>query len=80
MRPPDHERTPEYHHLRRRLPATQNTPAPKRISAFINDAVRARLFPDRRMLDAAYRAAKREGWRGGLARDWRHVDAEDWPE
>ena len=27
---------------------------PKRISAFINDAVRARLYPDRRTLDGAY--------------------------
>ena len=32
---------------------------PKRISAFINDAVRARLFPDRRSLDEAYKAAAR---------------------
>ena len=61
-----------YRRLKTHLP-------PKRISAFINDAVRARLFPDRQTLDAAYRAAKREGWRGRLAHDWRHVDAQDWP-
>ena len=62
-----------YRRLKTNLP-------PKRISAFINDAVRARLFPDRRTLDAAYRAAKREGWRDRLARDWRAADTEGWPE
>ena len=36
---------------------------PKKISAFINAAVRARLYPDKETLDAAYRAARRESWR-----------------
>jgi hypothetical protein len=53
---------------------------PKRISAFINEAVRARLLPDRPTLDAAYRAARRERWRRSLATEWRATEAEDWPE
>lgn len=53
---------------------------PKRISAFINDAVRAQLFPDRRTLDAAYRAAAKERWRRQLDRDWHAAGVEDWPE
>jgi hypothetical protein len=62
-----------YRRLKETLP-------PKRISAFINDVVRSQLFPDRRALDAAYRAASREGWRRGVARDWQPTDAEGWPE
>ena len=61
-----------YRRLKEELP-------PKRISAFINEAVRARLFPDRTTLDAAYRAARRERWRKRLAEDWKHTDAEGWP-
>src|SRR3989304_3296090 len=50
-----------YVRLKKELP-------PKRISAFINEAVRARLHPDRKTLDAAHRAARRGGReRGGLA-------------
>src|SRR3989304_333348 len=45
-----------YVRLKKELP-------PKKISAFINEAVRARLHPDRQTLDAAYRAASRGGWR-----------------
>jgi len=62
-----------YRRLKAELP-------PKRISAFINDAVRARLFPDRRELDAAYRAARRERWRSRLAEDWGATETEGWPE
>ncbi len=61
-----------YRRLKMELP-------PKRISAFINEAVRARLHPDRRTLDAAYKAASRERWRKQLAADWRATEAEDWP-
>jgi len=61
-----------YVRLKKELP-------PKRISAFINEAVRARLHPDRKTLDAAYRAASREGWRRRLSRDWVVGEAEDWP-
>jgi hypothetical protein len=51
----------------------------KGISRFINDAIRARLRPSRDALDEAYRAAAREGWRHGEARDWSATDVEDWP-
>jgi hypothetical protein len=63
-------------HLYRRL---KDEVPPKRLSAFINDAVRARLTPDRDVLDAAYRAASRETWRREVAEDWRATDTEDWP-
>ena len=53
---------------------------PKRISAFINEAVRAKLRPDRSTLDAAYRAAGKERWRRRLADDWSTTDTEGWPE
>ena len=53
---------------------------PKKISAFINLAVRDKLFPDKRTLDAAYRAASREPWRRQLADDWSATEGEDWPE
>jgi len=63
--------------LHRRL--KQELP-PKRISAFINEAVRARLFPDRKTLDAAYRAASQERWRRAIATDWEPTETEGWPE
>jgi hypothetical protein len=53
---------------------------PKRISRFINDALRARLRPSREQLDTAYRAAAREKWRRSEARDWTGTDVEGWPE
>ena len=53
---------------------------PKGISAFINDAVRAKLRPDRQALDVAYKAASKERWRQGLADDWSATDVEGWPE
>jgi hypothetical protein len=62
-----------YARLKRELP-------PKRISAFIEEAVRAKLRPSRQELDAAYKAAAREGWRRAVARDWSAVDVRDWPE
>ena len=62
-----------YARLKRELP-------PKRISAFIEEAVRAKLRPDRRALDAAYRAASAERWRGTLAHDWSRTEGEEWPE
>jgi hypothetical protein len=61
-----------YVRLKKELP-------PKRISAFINEAVRARLFPDRRTLDEAYKAARRERWRRGVGADWKATETEDWP-
>lgn len=62
-----------YKRLKKELP-------PKGISAFINEAVRARLHPDRRTLDAAYKAARSERWRGELADDWNPTEAEGWPD
>ena len=62
-----------YRRLKRELP-------PKGISAFIEVAVRERLFPERRLLDAAYRKASGETWRRGLERDWAPVETEEWPE
>jgi hypothetical protein len=53
---------------------------PKRISAFINEAVRAKLRPDRQALDGAYKAASKERWRRRLADDWSGTDTEGWPE
>ncbi len=61
-----------YRRLKRELP-------PKGISAFIEVAVRERLFPEPRVLDAAYRRAAGEKWRRGLERDWSAADVEGWP-
>lgn len=52
----------------------------KRISAFIEEAVRAKLRPTRAELDAAYRAASNESWRGTLGEVWSVTEGEDWPE
>jgi len=61
-----------YQRLKKELP-------PRGINVFINDAVRARLQPDRQTLDAAYRAASQETWRRELAEDWQPTETEDWP-
>jgi hypothetical protein len=61
-----------YKRLKKELP-------PKRISSFIEAAVRARIHPDRATLDAAYKAAAREPWRERLASDWSETETEDWP-
>jgi len=42
---------------------------PKRISAFIEEAIRARLRPDKTTLDATYRQASAEPWRRKLSAD-----------
>lgn len=62
-----------YKRLKRELPA-------KGISAFINVAVRAHLQPDKRTLDAAYKAARKERWRNQAAKDWQQTETEGWPE
>lgn len=61
-----------YKRLKKELP-------PKRISSFIEAAVRARIRPDRATLDAAYKAAAREPWRRRLASEWSKTETEDWP-
>jgi hypothetical protein len=62
-----------YRRLKEELP-------PKGISAFIGAAVKAKLAPDRKVLDAAYKAASRERWRRGLSRDWEATEGEGWPD
>jgi hypothetical protein len=62
-----------YERLKTELP-------PKKISAFINEAVRARLRPDKRTLDAAYKAAARERRHAEVADDWQSTELEGWPE
>jgi hypothetical protein len=53
---------------------------PKKLSAFITGAVRAKLQPDVKSLDAAYKAASKERWRATLEEDWKNVDVEGWPK
>lgn len=53
---------------------------PKKLSAFISGAVRAKLYPDTKTLDAAYRAASKEQWRTDVADDWKQIDDEGWPQ
>ena len=62
-----------YRRLKKELP-------PKGISSFINQAVRARIHPDRRTLDQAYKAASKERWRPGVAQEWRSTEIDGWPE
>jgi hypothetical protein len=62
-----------YRRLKRELP-------PKGISSFIERAVRARIRPDRRALDEAYKAASRERWRRGEEHAWKATAVEGWPE
>ena len=52
----------------------------KKLSAFISGAVRAKLYPDTKTLNAAYRAASKEQWRTDVADDWKHIDDEGWPQ
>ena len=62
-----------YKRLKRELP-------PKRISSFIEAAVRARIHPDRTVLDAAYKVAAREPWRRKVSSEWSATETENWPE
>ena len=62
-----------YRRLKRQLP-------PKRISAFISEAVQARLYPDARTLDSAYKKARRERWRREVAEEWEPTETEAWPD
>ena len=56
-----------YARLKKKVP-TQD------LSVFITEAVRAKLQPDAKSLNAAYQAASKEKWRKSLNRDWRHID------
>ncbi|MBM3791657.1 MAG: hypothetical protein FJW35_15100 [Acidobacteria bacterium] len=62
-----------YKRLKRQVPT-------KRMSAFINEAVRAKLRPDNTILNAAYKAARMEEWRNTLSKDWALTETEGWPE
>ncbi|WHZ23017.1 MAG: hypothetical protein OJF47_002129 [Nitrospira sp.] len=53
---------------------------PKKLSAFIESAVRSKLHPDTETLDAAYRAARKERWRRQLEDDWQGIDGDGWPK
>ena len=53
---------------------------PKRMSAFINEAVRTKLYPDKKTLNAAYKASRTEAWRNTLCEDWAVAETEGWPE
>ena len=62
-----------YERLKGQVPA-------KRMSAFINEAVRTRLCPDQKTLNAAYKAARLESWRNTVSADWSATETEGWPE
>jgi hypothetical protein len=62
-----------YKRLKKQVP-------PKKMSAFINEAVRSKLRPDKATLNAGYKAARREAWRNALSDDWAATDTEGWPE
>ena len=62
-----------YRRLKRSVPS-------KGMSAFISHAVRARIYPDRKALDAAYKAASKEAWRRQVSGDWERIDSDGWPE
>lgn len=63
--------------LYRRLKA--KAPA-KRMSAFIAEAVEAKLGPTKRELDDAYKAAAKETWRSSIADEWQPTEIESWPD
>jgi hypothetical protein len=65
--------TDVYRRLKKQVP-------PKKLSAFLNAAARAKLHPDRHTLDAAYQAARKETWREASSDDWSTIDTEGWPE
>ena len=56
-----------YARLKKKVPS-------QKLSAFITEAVRAKLCPDARTLNAAYRAVSREQWRADVVEDWKHID------
>lgn len=56
-----------YARLKKEVPA-------KNLSAFISEAVRAKLHPDAKALNIAYQAASKEQWRVGVVEDWKYVD------
>lgn len=53
---------------------------PKGMSAYIDEALKMRLKPDRAALDEAYRQSWSDQARVAIAADWAGVEGEDWPE
>lgn len=53
---------------------------PKKMSAFIAEAVEYKLRPGKADLNRAYKAAARESWRKRVSEDWGRTEAEAWPE
>ncbi len=53
---------------------------PKKMSAFIAEALRDRLGPDMAELARGYREAAKEPWRRTLSVDWSATESEAWPE
>ena len=62
-----------YARLKKQVPS-------KKLSAFIREAVRAKLHLDAKALDVAYQAASKEQWRKSLDENWKHIDAGGWPK
>jgi hypothetical protein len=62
-----------YKRLKAKAPA-------KKLSAFIADALRARLGPDEEELARGYRDAAKEPWRRALVDEWVATETEAWPE
>lgn len=62
-----------YRRLKARAPS-------RKISAFIAEAIEARLAPSPAELETAYKAAAREAWRGSLSREWSSTETEAWPD
>lgn len=58
-----------YERLKKEVP-------PPKLSAFISGAVRAKLSPNVKSLDAAYQAASKEQRRTSVADDWKHIGGE----
>lgn len=61
-----------YRRLKDELPS-------RKISSFIEEAVRHRLRPGRKALDAAYAAARKEAWRRALSDEWSSTETDAWP-
>jgi Post-segregation antitoxin CcdA len=62
-----------YRQLKAKAPA-------KKLSAFIAQALRKQLGPDRAELEQAYRDAAKEAWRPTLSNDWSSTEVEAWPK
>jgi hypothetical protein len=62
-----------YERLKAELP-------PKKINAFVTQAVRARLRPDKRTRAPPDKAASKQRVHAEVSEDWRATEVEGWPE